>query len=64
MAAKRSAEPLNFKVRDNVPEGCVVSLAGIPAAASFASMFRSELQARGLGLLPREEARRERKKLD
>ena len=45
-----AVNPLGLAVRDNVPDGCVVSLAGIPDYTCFAQYFREELQARGLGL--------------
>ncbi len=62
---KRSAliDVRSLTVRDNVPPGCVVSLAGLPAPLGFAELFRDEIQARGLGVAGRE-ARGERKKLD
>lgn len=63
MADKPSRPEKTLMLRDNVPDGCAVSLAGIDPLVSFASIFREELQARGLGLLPRESGRG-RKKLD
>lgn len=65
MTGKRSAliDPRSLKVRDNVPAGCEVSLTGLPVGLSFASLFRDELMARGLGI-PRPEVRRGRQKLD
>lgn len=64
-AGKRSPSltPQNLTVRDNVPEGCVVSLEGIRQPLSFAAMFREELMARGYGI-PLQEVRRERKGVD
>lgn len=55
--------PLNLTVRDNVPDGCVISLEGIRQPLNFAAMFREELMARGYGI-PRQEVRRERKGVD
>lgn len=43
-------------VRDNVPAGGEVSLAGISELKSFAALFRDELRARGLGGGAREKA--------
>lgn len=56
--------PKSLVVTDNVPAGCAVSLAGINPLVSFASIFREELQARGLGLPARKEKRGARKRLD
>lgn len=64
MSAKRAA-PVDVRrlaIRDNVPAGAVVSLDSLPAALSFASLFRDELQARGIGAAKRE-ARDGRKRL-
>lgn len=65
MADKRSAliDVRSLAVRDNVPAGCVVSLAGLTGPLSFAELFRDEIQARGIGVAGREE-RSEREKLD
>nr|MBL8412744.1 hypothetical protein [Dechloromonas sp.] len=63
MAAKRAPfDVRSLVVRDNVPEGMTVSLAGIAPARSFAALFRDELQARGIGI--HRETQRELKKLD
>lgn len=58
-----SLNPLNLTVRDNVPPGCEVSLAGIRHELNFAEMFREELMRQGIGIV-RQEGRRGRKKLD
>ncbi|MBW7903800.1 MAG: hypothetical protein H3C26_20215 [Rhodocyclaceae bacterium] len=42
-------DPAALTLRDNLPAGAVVSLAGLPFAGSFASMFRDELAAYGFG---------------
>lgn len=47
---QKSKDPRSKTVRDNVPAGMVISLDGIPPAMSFASMFRDELMARGIGI--------------
>ena len=60
----RSTATCALLLRDNVPEGHAVSLAGINPLFSFASMFREELQAQGLGLPYRKETGRERQRLD
>lgn len=52
LSSKKTNTRPALVIRDNVPEGCAVSLAGIPAPLSFASMFRDELQARGFGIQP------------
>lgn len=59
-------DPSTLVVRDNIPEGCVISLAGINPALSFAAMFRDELVAAGFGLPrpARKVVRSGRKKLD
>lgn len=51
MSRAQPFDPAALKVRDNVPTGAAVSLAGLPAAVSFASFFRAELQARGFGVV-------------
>ncbi len=62
---KRSAliDVGSLTVRDNVPEGCVVSLAGLPGPLSFAELFRDEIQARGLGV-PRAKPQRDENRDD
>lgn len=60
---KASFDVRSLVIRDNVPEGMTVSLADLPPSMSFASMFRDELQARGIGIKPRE-AGHGRKRLD
>lgn len=64
MTDKRAA-PFDVRalaVTDNVPDGMAVSIDGIAPALSFASMFRDELMARGIGTKKRE-ARRGDKRL-
>lgn len=64
MAGKRRAVvPEGLRVTDNVPAGMAVSLAGLPPALSFASVFRDELMARGVVPAPVAGGRRGRKKL-
>lgn len=43
-------DPATLTLRDNLPAGAVVSLAGLPFAGSFASMFRDELAAEKYGV--------------
>lgn len=64
MVTKRAApfDIRSMRITDNVPAGMAVSLEGIAPAASFASMFRDELMARGIGT-PKKEARRGGKRL-
>jgi len=64
VATKRAA-PVDVRrlvIRDNVPDGMTVTLAGIAPARSFAALFRDELQARGIGIA--REDKRGRKRLD
>lgn len=50
-------DPATLTLRDNLPAGAVVSLAGLPFAGSFASMFRDELAAYGFGRVASPELR-------
>lgn len=59
-----SIDVMSLVVRDNLPPGASVSLAGVNPLVSFASLFRDELQAQGFGVLPQKEVRRGRKRLD
>ncbi|MCU0987998.1 MAG: hypothetical protein MUE63_00020 [Xanthomonadales bacterium] len=45
---KQAVDPRSLTVRDNVPEGCAVSLGGVPWPVAFAALFRDELAAAGM----------------
>lgn len=46
---RRSVDVSALRIRTNLKAGESLSLAGIPAPLSFASIFRDELAKRGLG---------------
>ena len=54
MAKQAAVDPRGLTVRDNIPEGCAVSLDGVPWPVSFAALFRDELTAAGMVFNSRE----------
>ena len=48
MGKQAAVDPRSLTVRDNIPEGCAVSLDGVPWPVSFAALFRDELAAAGM----------------
>lgn len=54
VAKQAAVDPCSLTVRDNIPEGCGVSIDGVPLPVAFAALFRDELAAAGMVFNSRE----------